>query len=172
MNQTNAALLLSMRWHLSFVGRRDHKRVVMSHDHESRSPVTPSLIPNTQLHLPSEYVTHWQLTKRQIWRRCSIIISSTFLQRTQRLSWGRWWCGCMRSTINQVRITKLHQREIPEPWSSSVHHPSHQTLQMQESPFAVGSPKPEFASKWNWVTIRDGGIPSQRRISKVQDQKC
>ena len=92
--------------------------VTMSQVPVSRSPVSPSLISTTQLHLPSEYVTR-QLTPTthntaparaektlHLW-----LISPIFLQRT-RIIMGPWGCGCMRGTINQVRIPKLHQEKF------------------------------------------------------------
>ena len=39
------------------------------------------------------------------------LISPIFLQRT-RIIMGPWGCGCMRGTINQVRIQKLHQEKF------------------------------------------------------------
>ena len=39
------------------------------------------------------------------------LISSIFFQRT-RIIMGPWGCGCMRGTINQVRIPKLHQEKF------------------------------------------------------------
>ena len=145
--------------------------VTMSGGPVSRSHVMCHPIPHLDnpvvLHLPSEYVAHTDSSNNCQQQMLHLISQSDILRRTCIIM-GLWWCGCMRLTINQARIPELHQRNSWAPWSSSVHHPSHQTLKMQKSPFAVGSPKLDFASKWNWVTIRDWNRESQSPSSKVQ----